>query len=69
MQIGRDCRIIDVPLDGDIHIRDVMEYEIHKRLIFFFTDPLDERLGLELLPKLVGCESVLCERVIEVVDD
>ena len=54
-----------VPFNGDIQIRNVTQYEVHKRLILVFADMLDKRLRRELFSQFVGSQPVLRKRVIE----
>lgn len=53
------------PLDRDVQIRDVMQYELHQLLIPLLADPGDEAVRRERRPGFVRREPVLREAVVE----
>jgi len=55
--------------NGDIQIRDVMQDEVDERLIPVFANVLNKRLRRELCSQFVGGQPVLCESIIEFIDD
>jgi hypothetical protein len=57
------------PLDGDIHVGNVVQEELDELFVLVLSDPLDEGLRSELLTELVRGQSVLGETVVKVVDD
>ena len=59
---------MNVPLDGDIHIGNVVKDELDQDFVFFLSNKVDERLRGERLAKLVGSKTVLGKRIIEVVE-
>ena len=56
------------PLYGDVHICKVMQDEVDNCLILVFSEVLDKRLRRQLLSKLISCQTILGECVIEGVD-
>ena len=58
-----------LPFDRNVHVCDVMEDEIHERLVLLLADPFDERLRLKLFSELVSNKAVLGEGVVKIVDD
>lgn len=56
------------PLDGDVHIRKVVQQELDKFLVSVLPEILDKGLGRQLLPKLISCEAILGKCIVERVD-
>lgn len=59
----------DKPLNRDVHVGDVVEDEVDKRLVLLLAEKLDERLGRERLTELVRCQAVLGKAKVKVVED
>ena len=57
------------PFNRDIQVRDVMQDEVHERLIPIFTNGLNKRLGWKLFSQFVGGQPVLSKSVIEFIDN
>jgi hypothetical protein len=57
------------PLDWDIEVCHVVKDELDHLLVAVLSDMLDEAGRSELFAKLVGSQAVLCEAVVEVIDD
>ena len=58
-----------VPFDGKIEVRDIMKTEIDKGFVALLSHKIDERSRWERLPKLPGCQSVLSECIVKLIDD
>ena len=67
--IGRRGRGAGLPFDWNIQVGNVVQNEVHKRLVSLLAEELDERLRWQGLAKFVGDETVLSERIVELADD
>lgn len=56
-----------LPLDRNVHVRDVVQNEVNQLLIPILPDELDERLRFQGFPELVRSQAVLGEGIVEVV--
>jgi len=61
-------RLQELPLDGNIHVGEVVQDKFNEDLVIFLAEIFDEGLRRELLSHLVGGETVLGERIVEVMD-
>jgi hypothetical protein len=69
-RVGRgDGRGRNGPLDGDVHVGNVVEDEVDERLVLLLADKLDERLGRERLAELVRRQAVLGKAEVKAADD
>ncbi len=59
---------VSVPLNRDVQVRHVMQDEVNKLFIAFFSDKLDERLRLKWFAQSICSEPILRECKIEIID-
>lgn len=59
----------DEPLNGDVHVGDIVENEVDELLILFLTDEFNERLGCKLLSHFIRSQSIFSEREVEIIID
>ena len=58
-----------LPLDGNVHVCDVVQDELDQLLVLFLADPFDERLRFQSFTKLDGSQAVFGKAEIKVVRD
>lgn len=56
-----------VPLDGNVHIGDIMQYEFDELFVLVLPEVANKRLRIELLPQFIRGQSILSETVVEIV--